>query len=203
MKLLSFALVVCACLIPEPLLAAGAISGPPAAPIAVFMIFDRAHSGRALDAMKQEAELLTRTGGLQLVWRMIDDRHPDDIFSSLVVVRFHGECSMEGETGPGISSGPLGFTHTSDGQVLPYSQLECDRIHRSIAPLSVGAAPGERETLMGRAMGRVLAHELFHVLADTQTHGPSGVAKASYSGKDLVADCLEFALRDVKRLKQH
>jgi hypothetical protein len=203
MKQLSFDLVLCACLIPGTLFAAGAITGALASPIAVFMKFDGAYSGRALDAMKQEAELLTRPGGFQLEWRMIDDRRPEDTFSDLIVVRFHGQCSIEGETGPEFSGGALGFTHTSDGQVLPYSQLECDRIHSLVAQLSAGTAPSERESLMGRAMGRVLAHELFHVLANTDKHGKRGVTKASYSGKDLAAAHLEFDTKDFKRLERH
>jgi hypothetical protein len=131
---------------------------------------------------------------------MIDDRRAEDHFSGLMVVRFHGQCSLEGETAPGFSGAALGFTHSSDGQILPYSQLECDRIHSSIAAMLAGTTPPERDSLMGRAMGRVLAHELFHVLADTGKHGQSGVAKPTYSGKELVADRFDFDRGDCKRL---
>jgi len=86
--------------------------------------------------------------------------------------------------------------------VLPFSELECDRIRNSIAPLTIGYARDERESLLGRSLGRVLAHELFHIFADTDKHGHDGIAKTTYSRKDLVAEGFEFNARDAKRIER-
>jgi hypothetical protein len=51
-------------------------------------------------------------------------------------------------------------------------------------------------------MGRVLAHELFHVFANTDKHGHEGVTKTSYSRKDLVAESFEFDAPDAKRIQR-
>jgi hypothetical protein len=96
----------------------------------------------------------------------------------------------------------LGFTRTSNGQVLPFSELECGHIRRSIAPLAVGYSTKDRESLLGRAMGRVLAHELFHIFANTEKHGQQGVTKTSYNRKDLVAEGFEFDAQDAKRIQR-
>ena len=42
--------------------------------------------------------------------------------------------------------------------------------------------------LVGRAIGRVLSHELFHIFARSQSHGTRDVDKPFYSAEDLTAD---------------
>ena len=58
------------------------------------------------------------------------------------------------------------------------------------------------EALLGRAMGRVLGHELYHVFAKTMDHGHSGVAKTSHSRNDLVGERFEFDGADSKRIRR-
>jgi hypothetical protein len=194
-------------LIPAHLFAEGA--GVVSAPIAIYMSFEDAHSEYAIGAMKREVQSLTKSSGFDLRWRSLDGPRAEETFADLMVVKFHGKCNMDGiqllfnELGPEGEGGVLGSTRTSNGQVLPFSELECGRIRRSIAPLAVGYSSEEREALLGRAMGRVLAHELFHVFADTGKHGHEGVAKTSYSRKDLVAEGFAFDSQDAKRIQRH
>ena len=49
----------------------------------------------------------------------------------------------------------------------------------------------ERQSIFGRAVGRVLAHELFHVFTGTTRHR-SGVAKAEFTRRELLADPFQF-----------
>jgi hypothetical protein len=205
MKLSTLA-VVSSLIVPACIFAEGVQTG--SAPIAIYMSFDGAHSGQAVDAMKREVQSLTKSSGFVLRWRSLNDPREGETFSDLMVVKFHGKCNMDGiqllfsELGPEGEGGALGSTRTSDHQVLPFSELECDRIRRSIAPLTLGNSPEERESLLGRAMGRVLAHELFHVFAGTEKHGHEGVAKTSYSRSDLTAERFEFDAKDVKRIER-
>jgi hypothetical protein len=41
-------------------------------------------------------------------------------------------------------------------------------------------------------MGRVLAHELYHIVADTSDHGREGVTQASLTPRELTAGQLEL-----------
>ena len=41
-------------------------------------------------------------------------------------------------------------------------------------------------------MARLLAHEFYHILAQTDDHAPSGIAKARFSTADLLADHFDF-----------
>jgi hypothetical protein len=204
MKLSTFAAVLSLLLAPVHSFAEGAPESP--APIAIYMSFDGAHSAQAVAAMQSEVASLTKRSLLNLRWIPLDGPRSDESFSDLMVVKLHGNCNMEGiqflfnELGLEGDGGALGSTSKTDNHVLPFSELQCDRIRRSIAPLAIGNTPNEREALLGRAMGRVLAHELFHIFANTDKHGREGVAKTKYTRKDLVADRFEFDAKDAQRM---
>ena len=204
MKPSILAAVLSLLLVPAHSFAEGAPEPP--APVAIYMSFDGAHSAQAIEAMKSEVASLTKRSPLNLRWIPLDSPRVGESFSDLMVVKFHGNCNMEGiqflfnELGLEGDGGALGSTWKTDNQILPFSELQCDRIRRSIAPLAIGNTPTEREALLGRAMGRVLAHELFHVFANTDKHGREGVAKTKYTRRDLLADRFEFDAKDVRRM---
>jgi hypothetical protein len=52
----------------------------------------------------------------------------------------------------------------------------------SITPRILALAHPERETVFGRALGRVLAHELYHMMTGASKHAEAGVFKASQKG---------------------
>jgi hypothetical protein len=53
--------------------------------------------------------------------------------------------------------------------------------------------PGaRREFLYGRAMGRVVAHELYHILSNEPGHEEGGVAKPFFTTRDVLADQFNF-----------
>jgi hypothetical protein len=190
------------------LFAANRLDQSPPDPVGVYISFDGPHSDRAVDAMKQEVEALVNPTGFQLQWRLLEHRRSDESFSNLVVVKIHGKCDMA-DIQAGIQQRAeeedvvLGSTNISDGQILPFSDLECDRIRRSIAPLATANSSADKESLLGRAMGRVLAHELFHVFGNTVRHGREGVAKTSFTRHDLVADRFKFDVKDAGLMERH
>ena len=55
--------------------------------------------------------------------------------------------------------------------------------------------------LLGRAMGRVLAHELYHIVADTAEHGDNGVAQSSLSARELTSGQMELRPADVDAIQ--
>jgi hypothetical protein len=58
------------------------------------------------------------------------------------------------------------------------------------------------DLLFGRALGRVLAHELVHVLTGSEAHGREGVQRAALSGKDLISSALVLSPADLARLRE-
>jgi hypothetical protein len=175
---------------------AGASTG-----ITLLLQFDHKHSERSVQEMKREMSAIMKKTGLVLDFRSLSDINPNESVSDLVVVKFRGSCQMEPVPMLFDERGPLAFTHSTDGTVLPFSEVECDRVRHSVESAMWGGDRGKADILLGRALGRVLAHELVHIVAKSEKHGTKGVAKTALSGGQLIADRLELDMHDVVRLR--
>jgi hypothetical protein len=146
-------------------------------------------------AMEHEADALMATAGYNISWRKLDRSTEDAAAASLAVLQLRGVCRIPEPFAPldPLPTGTsLASTAVADGKVLPYSQLECGNLTRFLAPSLRKEAPGKRTFLYGRAMGRLVAHELFHVLIGTRGHDDAGVGKRSFSTQDILAEHFEF-----------
>ena len=172
------------------------------AAVVVVLRFDQTYSPVALDAMKDELGLLLRPAAVHLEWRFYEESLGAEIFSRLAVVRFRGACRM-GEFPPSAEeSSALALTHASDGVIIPYADVECDHLRRMIQPVVGRENFPRREMLLGRALGRVLAHELYHVLTRNATHHKDGITKPVLSPRELVLDPIEFEDSAVEGLRR-
>jgi hypothetical protein len=95
----------------------------------------------------------------------------------------------------------LASTAVVDGQVLPFSTVQCDALRSVLNPILTNVRRGDRPALFGRAAARVLAHELFHMLAQTTTHGTHGVSKSCFGVADLTSDSFEFDSATVAQMR--
>lgn len=80
----------------------------------------------------------------------------------------------------------LGSTEVSNGHVLPFGKVECDQVRKALFFLTPGADFRERQRALGMALGPVVAHELYHILARTTSHATGRLPKASQSLRDLI-----------------
>jgi hypothetical protein len=74
-------------------------------------------------------------------------------------------------------------------------------IRAFLAPSLLSPDPQSRTFVFGRAVSRVLAHELYHVLARTKHHGSSGLGEAFYTPRELAADDFQFQDRETQRVR--
>ncbi len=51
-------------------------------------------------------------------------------------------------------------------------------------------------------MGRLVAHELYHVLAQTRDHATEGIGKPCFSAADLISDRFEFEAVALARFRK-
>jgi hypothetical protein len=184
----------------------GLLSGGSPA-IAVFMDFETQPSAEALLEMENEVAAIMKPSGLQFDWRMMKDRRAGESFPDLVVVNFKGSCQTErpvmyNELGPVVESHPLALTRISDGHILPFSAVECDTVRRYISGTVSSAKKDRREGILGRALGRVLAHEMYHMLANTTVHSGDGVARSFHTRKELTAREFHFTDRESEQLRE-
>jgi hypothetical protein len=152
--------------------------------------------------IQAEVERVLATPGLNVVWRRLESLHSSESFDHLVVVRFEGSCDASGFPDLDRREPALGLTHVSDGDVLPFAEVKCARVLRLVAPLLELRGSYESHALVGRALARVLAHELYHVLAKTTRHGRSGIAKPVLSAEELLCPNLDFAASDLSAIRK-
>ena len=170
-------------------------------PVDVFLKSDNAVSPTVLDAMRREVEAIVSPTGVRVIWSYTAD---SKIYSRIAVMRLRGECISERPPIPMRLSGsePLGQTYVSEGRVLSFADVRCDSI-RAVIDRDVRAAQaGDRDELLGRAMGRVLAHELYHVLLRTTSHGRNGLARPVQTRSDLLAIHETFSPADQQKLSE-
>jgi len=180
----------------------GEVKVPPA-PVALYIEFQQAPPEAVLTALRNEVESIMAPSGFRFQWRSLASVQGNEVSAELAVVKFKGKCdtyNLEMHRG---QPGPLGWTHVSDGIILPFSDVDCGRI-RSFIQMGLLKLPSKvRETMFGRAVGRVLAHELYHVFAKTAHHGAAGVGKPAYSVKDLLGDDFTFDEEQFNSLREN
>lgn len=169
------------------------LCGPAAAQtLTVYLGNAVSQPGNLIDAMKREAEAIVEPAGLTLEWQALETRPADMSSERLAVVRLKGDCGIQARPGQLSDRDPLASTHAHGDRVLPFTELRCDTLTAMLG----GAVPGEprliREKMVGRAMGRVLAHELYHILGQVKRHASAGAAKSCFQVRDLVADSFRF-----------
>ena len=185
-----------------------ATSGQAPPHIGVYMQFDAAPAATLLNVMEGEVGDLLKASGVWLDWRLAGKTRVSEAFSELVVLKFKGSCRAEPGAAPAGEFGTLGSTRTlgstlvSHGRVLPFSEVRCDEVRNALAFLRPGANFVERQRALGLALGRVVAHELYHILGSTTGHASQGLAKASHSLDDLVSDHLRLDGKDTEAIRE-
>ena len=171
------------------------------APLTLYTEFQQTPPDSVLDAIQDELDAILSVAGLRFGWYPLAEAG-DRVSTQLAIIHFKGECNTEGLRPENAYPGPLGWTHISDGEIIPFIDVNCQGI-RLFVQRELLSMPAEvRETVFGKALARVLAHELYHLLANTKAHGGSGIAKAYYTVDELVGPNLRFGKKECDALRQ-
>lgn len=171
-------------------------------PVTLLLAFDRTHSDATVEEMKAELSKIMGEAGMTFDYKLRSELNESDTPSDIIVVRFTGSCAMSPAPVLFDERGPYAITHTSDGEVLPFSEVACDRVKVSIRSAMWGGDFSHADRLLGRALGRVLAHEIYHMVARTGDHGAKGVARRALSPRELIAERLVFDDHDLRKLQR-
>jgi mono/diheme cytochrome c family protein len=188
------------CLLLGAIPTAGQSGGGPLAPFILYTRFERPPAATLLNSARAELTVIMGRASFPVEWKPLD-MAAGEVSRGLAVMDFKGNCDASGilteHSAPG---GPLGWTYVTDGQILPFGGVDCDLVRELLAKSLNHLRFQDRQKAYGRAIARVLAHELYHMIAGTQHHSASGVAQPAYTASDLMATIFSFTERDERVL---
>lgn len=158
------------------------------APVAVYTKFQQQPPPGVLAALKDETSAILARLGVQVEWRSMDRVQPNEVWVEVAVVTFKGACDDAVAIPTAFQSRSLGWTHISDGEVLPFAEVDCGLVRSFLAPQLTAMARKDSHRRYARALGRVVAHELYHILGRSQHHSLHGVDQPAYRAQDLLSD---------------
>lgn len=164
--------------------------------VGVVVVEDGSHVPPAAQhEMRQEAARVLNLQGVRFVWRDWNGLEHGENLDRIVVLRF----AKGGEAGTTLQGegGTLGETEVREGRVLPFVTVDVERVHDALSRSRTRTHP---DAQLGRALGRVLAHELYHALSGSLEHDQEGVAKASLSSDELSLGHLRLGAASRQRL---
>lgn len=170
----------------------------PAAPLAIYYSFDSTPPPVLFTEVQSELNRILAPTGMNIVWRALDHRSDTEAFREIVVLHFRGACYFE--PAPADHSAPamqasitLAETDLVDGHILPFGDVQCDQLRHFLSPVASSLKEDAGNAALGRAIARVSAHELYHMLTGSMTHARSGIARAEHSRAELTASSFTFA----------
>jgi hypothetical protein len=161
--------------------------------LALYTTPPRGLDNESVGVMRAEVQRLLAPAGLDVVWKTTADRKSGEEYELVAVASFDGSCSSL-VPAPAASSVSLADTSISDGRILPFFHVDCQRL------LQMFGTQVE-SPILGRALGRVIAHELYHIVGQTTEHHDTGVAKAVFSIRDLKNPRFDFDAWAIDRMR--
>lgn len=160
----------------------------PASAMTVVLDFDQPYSPASLNAMKAELRTLLKPVGLSLDLQLKSDLKPHASYGDLMLFKMRGACTMEALPVGAVldERGTLGATLSSDGELMPFGQVDCDRVRASIQRVLGQGDPQRHQLEYGFALSLVMAHEMYHIITRSAAHTTTGVTKQSLSARDLL-----------------
>lgn len=192
MRLTIFCLFCCA-----PLLAGTTLINPVPTQrtVTVLLDFEKPHPHVPLKAMQSELQSILIGAGVSLDLRLKDQLPADPQFGDLLIFKMAGHCSTEELPLGAIldERGPLAWTYSTDGEMLSFGEVQCDRVRLSMERIYGPDSAERHSVLYGKALARVVAHEMYHMLANSSVHSKEGVTKSRLSAQELTQRPLQFS----------
>jgi hypothetical protein len=146
-----------------------------------------------MDSMRKDLAEIMRTAALDVSWRDIKTRNTAETYEQMIVVQLRGSCQAGGSTSQStVKVESLATSAVSGEAILPFVDLYCDRVSSLVQPVIAREPAYRANLLLGRAMARVLAHELYHILAQVQHHRETGLAKSNFGVREILSSSFQY-----------
>ncbi len=150
-------------------------------PLGMIAGYDITPAVELRTAMERELATVLKPLGIAPVWFSLEQASKTLYLPPSLIVSFHGFCDPV--LRPEYVGSPIALAQSSvsDGVIQPFVAIDCDGVGR-ILMSDTDANPN---VTAGRALARVLAHEVYHVLAQSKLHTGAGITKKVQTAADL------------------
>src|SRR5581483_6056076 len=114
-------------------------------PAVLYTTFQESIPPVVVSALEDEVDTIMGQLGRHYEWRALKGNHGNEVSSELAVLTFKGRCDVELLQAKEVRPGALGWTHVSDGVILPFSDINCDRIREFVQKELLHRPSTERE----------------------------------------------------------
>jgi hypothetical protein len=87
-----------------------------------------------------------------------------------------------------VPASALAWTHAPNGSITPFGVVDLGALRRFLQGRAPGLALDRDELLLGRALARVSAHEIFHMVTRSKQHSARGLMQPSLTVDELITD---------------
>ncbi len=167
----------------------------------VYTTATRGLDSHAMHGVQKELQRLLVPANIRIDWKTGQSATSET--EHLVVVSFAGDCSVQDLSNvlrPARKIDVLGETSSLDGRIFPYFSVDCGAVIQALRSAMDYLSMPLRQSILGRALGRVMAHEIYHILGQTTEHADSGIAKPSFSIADMMSKHAAFNAPSLKRM---
>jgi len=179
-----------------------ALAGTRDVPLSLVYQFQHEPPPAIFEAVQAELDDIMFPVGLRFEWRPFANNTGGELYNELVIVKFQGACDLTDLRATTGYPGPFGWNHLIDGEVSRFIGINCDGVRIFLQWELLEIPAGRRVEVYGRAVARVLAHEICHALLGKK-HGSTGIGKESYSVEDLLSSRFLFNKRQAESLRAH
>ncbi len=159
--------------------------------VGILVKFERRPPSIFSKMLQHQVKAIFRPSGLDLEWEILGEKKLPSTYDRVVIVEMRGFCNPNRFQEPREArdqKAPLGWTMVNDGEVLPYAVVDCDRIRQVLSGANRRSTDFPSPAVYYRLAGRVLAHELMHVLLRTSEHHQSDCMRSPLRATDLEAE---------------
>ena len=184
------------------ILSAATVTAGVGASLELLTQFDRRPSTVVLGAMARELDALYREVPVSIGWHELSGYQSRVVAPRIVFIYFKGDCRSPHLPPHQMVDGlALAGINRVDGRMLPVVTVDCDRTANYLWPSMNGGQRANGDTAFGRALARVLAHELYHYFTGATKHTRSALFRASIPASSLLAKELKFIPEEVADLE--
>lgn len=105
----------------------------------------------------------------------------------IVVLRMTQFAEEARKSLPSIPSTALAWTHASGGDVTPFGAVDLEALSAFLQLSRFETETPHGVRVFGRALGRVAAHEIFHMITRTMVHSPRGLMQPELTCQELTS----------------